>query len=597
MHSSKPPQNLTLRNPDEEIVIQGVAASPGVAIGPACVLLKRELEIPQREVAPEDREDEIARFEAGLLETRRQISEIRAEVAEKVGESEAAIFDAHQLVLEDRALIEEAVREVVEGGFNIEYSFHKVANRYIEAFSQIEDEYIKERVSDIKDVTRRLLSNLIGRQDVVVDASRATDIIVADDLSPSEASQLDRNSLRAIATDHGSRNGHTVIMARSMGVPCVIGLQDLTSRIQPDDEILVDGFDGLVILNPSEHSRYKYGQLQIERDRVTKLFTDSEHERAATSDGTEYNVMLNIEGHETSELLKGSGADGIGLFRTENIFLGRKDFPDEDEQYAIYKRVAEAVSPKPVTIRTLDLGGDKNPHNSLYGFTEANPFMGYRAIRFCLDNPDVFKAQLRAILRASAHGTIRVLYPMIANCEELVKANALLEESKAELESEGIAFDKNISRGCMIEIPSAAVITDLLAEHCDFFSIGTNDLVQYLLAVDRVNERIAHLYNPCQPAVLRSLSFIFAASHRKKKPVSVCGEMAGDPIYTTLLLGLGADELSVSQNSVAEIKFLIRKLSKANLVDTAKELQHMTDSAEIEKRLLEIYNQLVAGAV
>ena len=566
-------------------------------MGSACVLLKSELEIPKHEVAPEHREDEIARFEASLMETRRQISEIRAEVAEKVGESEAAIFDAHQLVLEDRALIEEAVREVVEGGYNIEYSFHRVANRYIEAFSQIEDEYIKERASDIKDVTRRLLSNLIGRQDVVIDASRATDIIVADDVSPSEASQLDHASLKAIATDHGSRNSHTVIMARSMGVPCVIGLKDLTSRIQPEDEILVDGFDGIVIINPSESSRYKYGQLQIERDRVTKVFTDSKYEPAATSDGTEYQVMLNIEGHETTEQLQSSGAGGIGLFRTENLFLGRKDFPAEEEQYAIYKRVAEAVSPKPVTIRTLDLGGDKNPHNSLYGYSEANPFMGYRAIRFCLDHPTVFKAQLRAILRASAHGNIRVLYPMIASCEELVKANFLLEECKEELKSEGVAYDAEIARGCMIEIPSAAVITDLLAEHCDFFSIGTNDLVQYLLAVDRVNERIAHLYNPCQPAVLRSLSFIFASSHRKKKPVSVCGEMAGDPLYAPLLLGLGADELSVSQSSVAEVKFLIRKLSKDKLVEIAKELQHMTDSELIEKRLLEIHDQLVADAV
>ena len=583
-----------LRNLTEEIVIKGVAASPGVAIGSASILIKSELDIPQHEVGPEQREEEIARFEASLLETRRQISEIRAEVAEKVGESEAGIFDAHQLVLEDRALIEEAVREVVEGGYNIEYSFNEVANRYIQAFSQIEDEYIKERVADIKDVTRRLLANLIGRQDVVVDATRARGIIVADDLSPSDASQLDRETLKAIATDHGSRNSHTVIMARSMGVPCVIGLKDLTERIQPEDVVLVDGYDGLVILNPTEASRFRYGELQAERDRVKKRYTESKFEPAATSDGIEYQIMLNVEGHETADNLQASGAGGIGLFRTENLFLGRQFFPDEEEQFEIYKRAAEALAPKPVTIRTLDLGGDKNPHNSLYGFTEANPFMGYRAIRFCLDHPVVFKAQLRAILRASAHGNVRILYPMISNCKELKRANALLEECKNELRAEGLPFNQNLARGCMIEIPSAAVITDLLADHCEYFSVGTNDLVQYLLAVDRVNERVAHLYNPSQPAVLRSLSFIFAASHRKKKPVSVCGEMAADPVYVPLLLGLGADELSVSQSSVAEIKYLIRKLSKSTLDAIARELLEMTDGELIEKRLIEIYNQLVA---
>lgn len=567
-----------------------------MAIGQACLILKSELDIPQHEVAPEQREDEIARFESSLLETRRQISDIRAEVAEKVGESEAAIFDAHQLVLEDRALIEEAIREVVEGGFNIEYSFHKVANRYIEAFSQIEDEYIKERVADIKDVTRRLLSNLIGRQDVVIDASRAKNIIVSEDLSPSDASQLDRSAIKAIATDYGSRNSHTVIMARSMGIPCVIGLKNLCSQIRPEDEVLVDGFEGLVILNPSEVSLYRYGELQVERDRVKKLFTDSRHEPAATTDGTAYQVMLNIEGYETTEQLQNNGADGVGLFRTENLFLGRRDFPDEEEQYAIYKKVAEAVAPKPVTIRTLDLGGDKNPHNSLYGFKEANPFMGFRAIRFCLNNPEIFKAQLRAVLRASAHGNVRMLYPMISCCEELIGANALLEVCKEELTAEGLAYNPDIARGCMIEIPSAAVITDLLAEHCDFFSIGTNDLVQYLLAVDRVNERIAHLYNPCQPAVLRALSFIFAASHRKKKPVSVCGEIAGDPVFAPLLLGLGADELSVSQSSVAEIKFLIRKLTQSDINQFAREIQHMTDARKIEDRLHQFYKQHGAEA-
>ena len=565
-------------------------------MGPACILLKKDLDIPKRELRPEEREEEISRFEHGLLETRKQIAAIRAEVAEKVGESEAGIFDAHQMVLEDRALIEEAIREVVEGGYNIEYSFQQVANRYIDAFSQIDDPYIKERVTDIRDVTHRLLANLLGRQEMVFDTMDAANIIIAEDLSPSETAHLDHERVFALATEHGSKTSHSVIMARSLNVPCVIGVKELVHQIQPGDTVLVDGFEGIVILNPSEASRYRYGQLEKKRARVRQLFDRTKHEPACTRDGKEIRMLLNIEGHESDELLRNCGAAGVGLFRTESLFLAKGTFPDEDAQYAVYGRVAAAMDPFPVTIRTLDLGGDKNPHNSLYGYSEANPFMGYRAIRFCLDNIPVFKAQLRAILRASAHGKIKIMYPMISSCEEVIRANAVVNECKQELVAEGKAFDEAILTGCMIEVPSAAVITDLLADHCDFFSIGTNDLIQYLLAVDRVNDRISHLYCPENPAVLRALNFIFQAGHRTRKPISVCGEMAGDPIYAPLLFGMGADELSVAWGIIPEIKYLIRGLSHEELRELAAEVLHMKEVTRIRARLREFYESHVGEA-
>ncbi len=560
-----------------------------MAVASGCILIRRDIEIPKRSVPPEEREDEIARFEQGLLETRRQIIAIRAEVAEKVGDSEAAIFDAHQMVLEDRALIEEAIREVVEGGWNIEYSFQQVANRYIDAFSRIDDDYIKERVSDIRDVARRLLANLLGRKEMVFDTTDAENIIIADDLSPSDSAHLDREKVKGIATDFGSRTSHSVIMARSASVPCVIGLKNLTSHVKPGDRILVDGFEGVVIINPGQSSLFRYGQIEEKRARVRRRFEAVKDEPARTLDGKEIPILMNIEGLEPSGLLTGSGAHGVGLFRTESLFLAHRNFPDEEAQYRAYRHIAETVAPYSVTIRTLDLGGDKNPHNSLYGYEEANPYMGFRAIRFCLENPDIFKVQLRAILRASAHGTIKIMYPMVASCEEVVEANAIFDECAAELKREGVPFDPAIRRGCMIEIPSAAVITDLLADHCDFFSVGTNDLIQYMLAVDRLNDRIAHLYNPNNPAVLRALNFIFQAGHRKQKPVSVCGELAGDPIYAPLLFGMGADELSVAAGSIAEIKFLIRSLDFRELKQLAVDVLRMCDVNSIGARLREFY--------
>jgi len=578
----------------EERVYQGIAAAPGVAHGPAFLSVRSDLDIPKRLVPRERREEEISRFEQGLLTTRQQITQIRAEIEERLGEDEAAIFDAHQMVLEDRALIEETIKEVAETGYNIEFCFQQVAYRYIEAFSNIDDEYIRERAADIRDVTRRVIFNLMGRRESDLDMLVEPSVLVADDLHPSDTTHMARGRVLGIISEQGGRTGHSVIMARSLNVPCVVGLPQITNAIAADDQALVDGFDGIVIVNPSEQTLYRYGRLRSARADIERRFNEAKFAEASTTDDCRFAIQLNIEGNEPEDLLKNSGATGVGLFRTEALFLSSREFPNEEAQFRAYRRVVEQMAPHPVTIRTLDLGGDKNPHNSLYGYQEANPFMGFRAIRFCLENPKVFKEQLRAILRASAYGKVKVMYPMIASCEEVVAANKLVEECKDELRREGQAFDEKIACGAMIETPSAAVITDLLAQHCDFFSIGTNDLVQYLLAVDRVNDRIAHLYEPAHPAVIRALNFIFEAGREHEVPVSVCGELAGDPLYVPLLLGMGASELSMTWSCVPEVKYLIREMTYRDAKRLAMRVIRAGSAPEVNELLRDFYSRTVS---
>ena len=546
---------------NQEKFFTGIPGSPGVVRGPLYNFLHGEVEVPQYSVPQEKKEEEIARFEQGLLETRRQISSIRAEVEEKVGEEEASIFDAHQLVLEDKALIEDTIQEVDETGFNIEYCFQQVSNRYIDAFNQIDDDYIKERVSDIRDVSKRLIYNLLGHDHRSPGSTGlGQHVLISTDLSPSETALLDTSEVIGIVTEQGSRTSHSVIMARSLGIPCVVGVHGLLENADFGTDLLVDGFKGYVYLNPNEETLERYGRIASEQQHIKEQIESERLLPCETLDNYAYPLLLNVEGIENEEMMHNSGALGVGLFRTENLFIASEVFPTEDQQFQVYKDLVLSMAGQPVTIRTLDLGGDKNPHKSLTGYQEANPFMGFRGIRFCLEHPDVFKDQLRAILRSSHYGKVKVLYPMICSCDEVIQSNALLEEAKNELADQGIPFDAEIERGVMIEVPSAAVITDLLAAHCDFFSIGTNDLMQYLLAVDRINDRIAHLYEAHQPAVIRTLNFIFQQGKMEKVPVSVCGELAGDPLYAPLLIGLGANDLSVSLGSLGAIKYLIRRL-------------------------------------
>ncbi|MBN2069759.1 MAG: phosphoenolpyruvate--protein phosphotransferase [Opitutales bacterium] len=575
----------------EERILKGIPASPGVAHGPAFLFLKKELEIPSYQVPEDRREEEISRFEAAIVETRKQINTIRSEIEEKLGEDEAQIFDAHQLVLEDRALLDETEKEVLTSGYNIEHCYHKVANRYIQAFSNIDDDYIKERVADIKDVSRRLLHNLLGQ--IILSLTGLIDpvVIVSEDLTPSDTANIDTEKVFGIVTDQGSRTSHAVIMARSIKVPAVVGLHNITEQVKPGDMLIVDGYDGVVIINPSESSLFRYGKIRHERENIEKRFSSVLDFPSITQDNVSLDILLNVEGTEPEHVYQNSGATGVGLFRTEALFLKNEIFPTEEEQFRAYKRVVQ-MQPEnaPVIIRTLDLGGDKNPVGGKFGYAEANPFMGFRAIRFCLEEPDVFKVQLRAILRASAYGNIHLMLPMIVSAEEVYSAKRMIRECCDELDAKGLAYNREIKIGTMIETPAAAAIADILAQECDFFSIGSNDMIQYLLAVDRVNDRIAHLYNPYHPAVIRTLRHVITIARNAGIPVGICGEVAGDPVYAALLFGMGATSISVTAAMVPEIKYLIRTMSFRDAQNLAADVCSLVNPDEIEARMKRFYD-------
>ncbi|HET7537818.1 MAG TPA: phosphoenolpyruvate--protein phosphotransferase [Candidatus Didemnitutus sp.] len=577
-----------------EIVVQGIAASKGIAYGRVFLYLESELEIPRYTVDPGKRMAEIARFEQALVTTRQQIAKIQAQVKRNLSEEEALIFDAHQMVLEDQALITETIREFEESGLNVETCFNNVAQRYIAAFAEIDDEYLRERAADIKDVTGRVLRVLMGQ--AAQNLSELVDqrIIVARDVSPSEAAGIDRSAALGIVTDGGSRTSHAVIVARSMKIPAVVGVRDVTRRIQNGDWMVVDGYEGIVIINPTQATLFRYGKIQQEKKSFESRLMASNELPAETLDGVRVTLRANIEKAEEVALVKQYRGDGVGLYRTEFLFLSSHSIPTEEKQYEAYRTIVEGLAPEPVTIRTLDIGGDKplpgDPH--LIG-PEANPFLGFRAIRMCLENPDLFKNQLRAILRASAHGTVELMYPMISGAEELDRANALLAEAKAELVARKQKFDEKMRVGTMIEIPSAAIAADILAEKCDFFSIGTNDLIQYLLAIDRGNNRIAHLYDPTHPAVLRTLKRVIDEAKAKNIKVSVCGEMGGDAIYAPLLIGLGVDELSMTPPLLPAVKFLLRNTKFSDAKKLAEDALKQTDPKKTYALIEAFYHERV----
>ncbi len=558
---------------NSQITLQGIPAAPGIAQGPALVYVQRELEVPQYVVSPDDRFGEVARFESAILRTREQISRLRTDVAQRLGENEANIFEAHLLVLEDPALIEETIREQSAIGLNIEAAFQRVVRRYVEAFSQLDDDFIKERVTDIRDVARRLMQNMLGTQPSAQSpAGDAPRIVVAEDLSPSDTAAMEKDGVLAFVTDMGSRTSHAVIMARSMGIPAVVGLHNAVSQIPNGSELIVDGFEGTVVVNPAEETRTRYGRLIQRRKELQRKYESIATLSSLTADKKPFILQANIGGPEDVAAVRKSGAEGVGLYRTENLFIRTDSMPDEQTQFEEYRKVLESLAPLPVTVRTLDLGGDKSTSQYRFSGEEANPFMGFRAIRYCLENPEVFKQQLRAILRASAHGKAKIMFPMISSVEEMAKARAILEEAKGELRHRGQRFDEHMEVGAMIEVPSAALIVDLLAEHCDFFSIGTNDLVQYTIAIDRVNERVAGMYEPMHPAILRLLDMIFKQAKAKNKPVSVCGEIAGETLYAPLLLGLGAHALSASAALLPEVKYFVRHMRMDAMEKVAKEI-------------------------
>jgi phosphotransferase system enzyme I (PtsI) len=574
---------------------RGIPVSTGVCRGKILVLGRARPTIAQRHVADADLAEEVNRLEKALVQTRHQILEVQHKVSEGMGAQEGGIFEAHLLVLEDRTLLDEVVRVIQQQKVNAEHAFHMVAERYATMLSAIEDEYLRERATDMRDVTMRVLNNLLGvEEDADLRHLKEPCIIISHDLTPSNTAQLDKRNALGFATDVGSKTSHTAIMARSLRIPAVVGLKDVSAQLVNGQQVLLDGLNGVLIVNPSDQTLFEYGQLILRQATLQQRLRDLLHEPAITLDGHRVLVNANIEQAADAEQVKSNGAEGVGLFRTEYLFLNRDRLPGEEQQYQSYREVAAALKPLPVVIRTLDLGGDKFlAHMQMP--TELNPFLGWRAIRISLQEPDIFRAQLRAILRASAEGNVRMMYPMICGLDELKQANALLEEYKAELRAEKVPFDENMQVGAMIETPSAAMVADSLAKRVRFFSIGTNDLIQYSLAVDRMNEKIAHLYEPTHPAIVRLIKITVEAAHKQKVRVTVCGEMAGDPVLAPLLLGLGVDELSAAPSLVPPLKFLIRRLKLSEAQELAAFALDCESASEVLARCQELARQIAPG--
>lgn len=543
----------------EEKILRGIGVSPGVVVGPAFVLASDSTSVAEWDIGTDDVEVEISRFEESLIKTRAQILSIQENLVGRAKGSDVALLDAHLMVLDDRTFLEDVISGISQNRKNAESVIRRISQKHIDILSAVDDDYLRERVADIKDVTRRVINNLSGDSGSQLNKLMRRHIVVAADLAPSETAALRKDMVVGFATNQGSPTSHTALMARALEIPAIVGLRDITEQVSVNDEILIDGNKGVLIINPSKSQLRKYGKVAKARKGIEEELVNLKKQPAETLDGHRITLSANIEGHEEIDAVLQYGAEGVGLFRSEYLYMSRKKMISEDEQTEVYAELAKRLAPAPVIIRTLDIGGDKN----IFGepaSKEMNPFLGCRSIRLSLIHTDEFKVQLRAILRASVGGNVKIMYPMICNVEEVKSANALLEEAKDELTSSGVAFDRNIDVGAMIEIPSAALTADIIAKHVKFFSLGTNDLVQYTIAVDRINERVAYLYEPTHPAVLQLIKLTIEAGHRNGIWVGLCGEIASDPLITPLLLGMGVDELSMPPSAVPLIKDAIRSV-------------------------------------
>ncbi len=570
------------------IILNGIGASPGIAVGKAALIRDQEIELTYKNIKPEEITPEIERFDAAILKAKEEIEVIRDHAEQNIGSEEAAVFTAHLMILDDPELVQGVVSKIKSELISAENAVNEVVKNYTEMLSALDDEYIKARVADIEDIGQRLLSLLTGAEKTNVELGKET-ILIAKDLSPSVTAQINTDLIIAFATQSGSRSSHTAILARCLGIPAAVGLgEKLLEVVTKGDIIVVDGNDGVVIVNPDQMVLDDYKRkIDLEEKEKVRL-SEYKHKIATTADGLRIKIMGNIGAVNEVDAVLENGGEGSGLFRTEFLYMENEEsLPSEEQQYLSYKAVAEKMNGKEVVIRTLDIGGDKELA-SLNLTCEENPFLGYRAIRICLDREDIFKPQLRAILRASVFGDLKIMFPMISSLEELRSALFFLNEAKQELENEGIPFKHDIEVGIMVEVPSAALMADTLAKEVDFFSIGTNDLVQYTLAADRNNEKVSAAYNHYHPAVLKLIKLTTDAAHNNGIWVGMCGEASGDELLLPLWVSFRFDELSMSSVSILKAKEIISlwNVKEAELLsekvltaDTATEVKQLLASA------------------
>lgn len=567
---------------------KGTGASPGIALGRALVIEHSELVIEKKTI--ENIDEEIQKLESAVKVSKEELTKVKEKALDELGEHEAEIFEAHLLVLEDPELIGSAISKIRDEKVNADYALNEIKEMFVAMFESMDNEYMRERAADIKDVTNRVLRHILGIKVVDLAGLDEEVVLIAHDLTPSDTATMNKNMVLGFLTDIGGRTSHTAIMARTLEIAAVVGLNDITKKVKDGDYTVFNGDTGEVIVNPDEETKAKYASLKEEFEEYRKSLELLKGQASITTDGRHVELAGNIGSPNDVEGLIKNDAEGVGLYRTEFLYMDKEDsFPTEEEQYEAYKAVLEGMNNKPIVIRTLDIGGDKElPYFEMEA--EMNPFLGYRAIRLCLDRKDIFKTQLRALYRASVHGKLRIMFPMISSLEELLDAKEVIKEVLKELDAENIAYSNDVEVGMMIEIPSAAVISDVLAKHVDFFSIGTNDLIQYTCAVDRMNQKISHLYNQFNPAVLRLIKMVIDNAHKEGKWVGMCGESAGDQRMIPILLGFGLDEFSMSPISILPARKLITSLSYADMQKFADEVLAMGTAKEIKEYVDKTFN-------
>lgn len=567
----------------EIVKIQGIAASSGIAIAKAYKLEHPNLDAHKKQI--DDPNAEITRLNEALEKSKEDLERIKQHALQELGKDKAEIFSAHLLVLSDPELVDAITNKITNEKVNAEYALHDVSQMFITMFEQMDNEYMQERAADIRDVTKRVLAHLLGV--TIPNPSMLTEevIIVAEDLTPSDTAQLNKQYVKGFTTNIGGRTSHSAIMARSMELPAVVGTKTITSQVSEGTLLIVDGMDGQVIINPSGEVIKQYEEKKQSFENQKAEWAKLKNEKTVTADGIHVELAANIGTPHDVEGVLNNGGEGVGLYRTEFLFMGRGEMPSEEEQFEAYKLVLEKMGDKPVVVRTLDIGGDKElPYLNLP--EEMNPFLGYRAIRLCLDQQDIFRTQLKALLKASTFGNLKIMFPMIATLDEFREAKTILLNEKEALVNNGQKVNDKIEIGIMVEIPATAVIAEQFAKEVDFFSIGTNDLIQYTMAADRMNETISYLYQPYNPAILRLIKMVIDAAHNNKKWVGMCGEMAGDPIAIPLLLGLGLDEFSMSATSILPARTQISQLTVKEAKDLAATALSMSTAEEVKDLII-----------